>query len=78
MDYSIRKRDGKEGETYDEFMGAGSVSYTARDKEGNFVVNGDFDICLLLLYGHILYVNTSFGKALRMFFFFVFPQLHIY
>lgn len=63
MDYSVRKQTG--GEEHDDFLGAGGVSYTARDARGKYIINTDLDICLLLLYGHILYVNTSFGKALR-------------
>lgn len=48
---------------HEEF--SGRTSYSARDANGKIVVNTEMDICLLLLYGHILYVNTSFGKALR-------------
>lgn len=45
----------------------GRTSYSARDANGRIIRNTEMDINLLLLYGHILYINTSFGKALRKF-----------
>lgn len=61
MDFSLVRHNLKEGNA--EFRGM--ASYTGRDANGKLIVNTEMDICLLLLYGHILFVNTSFGKALR-------------
>jgi general transcription factor 3C polypeptide 3 (transcription factor C subunit 4) len=41
-------------------------SYSAVDENGRTVVNKDMDIALLMLYGHILYIGTSYSYALSM------------
>ncbi|KAI9668670.1 MAG: transcription factor TFIIIC subunit tfc4 [Trizodia sp. TS-e1964] len=43
------------------------ASYTAKDKDGNPVVNTEMDVALLMLYGHILYSGTSYAFALNYF-----------
>lgn len=39
-------------------------SYSALDDDGRIVINDDMDIALLMLYGHILYIGTSYSYAL--------------
>lgn len=39
-------------------------SYSAVDENGRAIVNKDMDIALLMLYGHILYIGTSYSYAL--------------
>lgn len=41
-------------------------SYSAVDEDGRTLVNNDMDIALLMLYGHILYMGTSYSYALSM------------
>lgn len=60
MDYALVSPSVRAGPEYKSM-----ASYTARDENGEPIVNKEMDVCLLLLYGHILYCNTSFGKALR-------------
>ena len=40
------------------------ASYSAKDDEGNFFINDDMDVVLLLLYGEMLYSGTSYTYAL--------------
>lgn len=39
-------------------------SYSARDDNGQPVINDDLDIALLILYGHILFSSTGYLYAL--------------
>lgn len=39
-------------------------SYSARDDNGQPVINNDLDIALLMLYGHILFSSTGYLYAL--------------
>ncbi len=41
-------------------------SYSAQDENGNTIINDNFDIALLTLYGHILFSGTSYLYALSM------------
>lgn len=43
-------------------------SYSATDDNGHLIINDDMDICLIMLYGHILYVGQSYAYALNYFF----------
>ena len=43
---------------------AEKASYTARDSNGNLIVNDEMDVALLVLYGHMLYSGTSYSYAL--------------
>ncbi len=42
-------------------------SYSARDANGNLIINTDMDVALLMTYGHILYTGTSYTYALSKF-----------
>ena len=58
MDYTLADQDRRR-----KYF-AEKASYTARDEEGNVIVNDTMDISLLMLYGHILCTGTSYPQAL--------------
>lgn len=39
-------------------------SYSAVDEKGHLIINDDMDVCLLVMYGHILYTGQSYAYAL--------------
>ena len=41
-------------------------SYTAKDQNGNVIINDDMDLALLMLYGHILYSGGGYAYSLSM------------
>ncbi|KZF24968.1 TPR-like protein [Xylona heveae TC161] len=44
------------------------ASYTTRDQEGNPVMAKEMDVALLMLYGHMLLVGTSYSTSLNYFY----------
>ncbi|KAI9851300.1 MAG: transcription factor TFIIIC subunit tfc4 [Thelocarpon superellum] len=44
------------------------ASYTSKDEHGNPIVNDEMDVALLTLYGHMLYVGTSYANAFNYYF----------
>ena len=57
MDYSLVS------EEYRQKHFGEKASYTARDEHGRPIINDDMDVALLMLYGHMLYVGTSYANA---------------
>ena len=58
MDYALVDEDSR-----NKFF-AERASYSALNEAGQFIVNHDMDVALLMLYGHILFAGTSYQYAL--------------
>jgi general transcription factor 3C polypeptide 3 (transcription factor C subunit 4) len=68
MDYALVDAESKEK----YFAERGN--YSALDESGHLVINDDLDIALLMLYGHILYMGSSYIFALSKISYFLFPN----
>lgn len=63
MDYALVSQEYREN----HFKEKESYSYTAKDENGEQIINSDMDIILLMVYGHILYASQSYTHALSKF-----------
>ncbi len=61
MDYSIVPNARSKSQYHER------ASYSTKDENGNWIQAEDFDIALLMLYGHILYVGKSYSLSISMF-----------
>ncbi|KAI9849713.1 MAG: transcription factor TFIIIC subunit tfc4 [Sclerophora amabilis] len=62
MDYSLVSEESRARHFTEK------ASYSRRNKEGHLVTNQEMDIALLMLYGQVLYVGSSYPHALNYFF----------
>lgn len=58
MDYALVDQERRDSAQFEK------ASYFTKDKDGEFIINDDMDIALIMLYGNILYASQSYTQAL--------------